>query len=255
MDQREREDLAQGQPFHVAVIGGGITGLSAAFALKERAEQAKVALRCTVLEQSPRWGGKILTYRADGLVMEAGPDSLLARKPAGVELIRKLGVAAELVGTQPRAHQSYILHRGRLELIPPGTNLGIPTRLTAFANSRLLTWRGKLRALADLVLPVGALPEDLTVGEFMRRRLGHEMVDHVIEPLLAGIYAGRIDRLSLMATFPQFRQMLEQHGSLIRGAMHARRASAASWSSSAAATSTSATTSTDTASTDRAQHG
>lgn len=209
---------------HIVVIGGGITGLSAAFTLKQRADRNKLPLRCTILEQDNRLGGKIRTYREDGLVLEGGPDSMLARKPAGVNLIRELGIESEMVGTNPGAHKTYILHQGKLERLPPGTNMGIPTQFTPFATTKLLSLRGKARATLDLVIPPGPQDKDISLGRFLRRRLGDEVVNSIAEPLLAGIYAGSVDDLSLAATFPQFRAMEQSHRSLILGTLAARRA-------------------------------
>ncbi|SFV04103.1 protoporphyrinogen oxidase [Alicyclobacillus macrosporangiidus] len=224
-----------GQRTRVVIIGGGITGLAAALALKDRADGERMPIRVTLLEQASRVGGKVRTYREHGFVMEAGPDSLLARKPAGVGLIRRLGVEGEMVGTSPQATKTYIAFRGRLEPIPPGTNMGIPTRWTPFARTRLLSPAGKARALWDLVLPRGNRDEDESVGAFLRRRVGDEVVDHIAEPLLAGIYAGSIDRLSLLATAPQFRRLEEQYRSLILGSIRERRAAARAAASRAAA--------------------
>lgn len=208
---------------HVVVIGGGITGLSAAFALKQCADVDKLPIRCTVLEQDHRLGGKIRTYREDGMVLEAGPDSILARKPAGVGLMREMGVEGEIVGTNPTAHKTYILHDGRLERLPPGTNMGIPTHFSSFASTKLLSLPGKLRAALDFVMPPAAGQADMSLGSFLRRRLGNEVVDNIAEPLLAGIYAGSVDTLSLAATFPQFRNLEKKHRSLIRGSIAQRR--------------------------------
>jgi protoporphyrinogen/coproporphyrinogen III oxidase len=208
---------------HVVIIGGGITGLSAAFALKQRADKDKLPIRCTVVEQDNRLGGKIRTFREDGLVLEAGPDSILARKPAGVGLIRDLGVESETVGTNPTAHKTYILHNGRLERLPPGTNMGIPTQIAPFATTKLLSWSGKARAVMDFVLPPVSAEGDMSLGSFLRRRVGNEVVDNIAEPLLAGIYAGSVDALSLDATFPQFRNLERKHRSLVRGSIAQRK--------------------------------
>ncbi|MCL6516941.1 protoporphyrinogen oxidase [Alicyclobacillus sp.] len=216
-----------GSRARVVIVGGGITGLAAALALKELADRERRPLQVTVVEQASRVGGKVRTYREHGFVMEAGPDSLLARKPAGLDLIRRLGVESELVGTSPQATKTYIAFRGRLEPIPPGTNMGIPTQWAPFARTRLLSPAGKARALWDLVLPRGQREGDESVGAFLRRRVGDEVVEHIAEPLLAGIYAGRIDRLSLLATAPQFYRLEQEHRSLILGSIHDRRARAA----------------------------
>lgn len=213
------------RPKHLVIIGGGITGLSAAYQFMKRCQGQDPAVQCTVLEQSPRFGGKILTHRENGFVMEGGPDSMLARKPSGIQLIRELGLESEVVGTNnnPAAQKTFILFRGRLEPIPPGTNMGIPTQLAPFASTRLLSLAGKLRALLDLVIPARRDVTDESLGGFLRRRLGNELVNRLIEPLLAGIYAGSVDELSLQATFPQFQRMEREHRSLIRGSLGNRR--------------------------------
>ncbi len=208
---------------HVVIVGGGITGLSAAYTLFRRTKQDQLNLTCTVLEKDNRLGGKIRTHRENGFVMEEGPDSILARKPAGVELIRELGIESEIVGSNPEGMKTYILHDGKLESIPPGTNMGIPMQLRPFATTKLVSVPGKARALLDLVLPKSTVGSDVALGPFLRRRLGDEVVNNIIEPLLAGIYAGSVDELSLNATFPQFLQLEQEYGSLIRGSLRQRQ--------------------------------
>lgn len=208
---------------HVVIIGGGVTGLTAAFTLKQLASQENVALRCTVFEASSRLGGKILTHRERGFVMEGGPDSLLARKPEGTQLIRDLGIESEVVGSNTQSLKTYILHHGRLETMPPGTNMGIPAQIAPFASTKLLSPSGKARALMDLVLPKSTLEGDESLGHFLRRRLGDELVNNIVEPLLAGIYAGSVDELSLQATFPQFQTLESKYRSLILGSIAQRK--------------------------------
>jgi protoporphyrinogen/coproporphyrinogen III oxidase len=201
----------------VVIIGGGITGLSAAYYLEKKAREQGVDVRPVLLEADDRLGGKIQTETVDGFVIELGPDSFLVRKPAAVNLCRELGITGELVGTNPNARKTYILHQGKLHRIPQGLNIGIPTQFVPFATTGLLSWSGKLRAGLDLVIPRGKQQGDQPLGAFLERRLGSEVVDHMAEPLLAGIYAGDLRKLSLRATFPQFEQLEQKYGSLVRG--------------------------------------
>jgi len=202
--------------FHVTVVGGGITGLSAAYYLHKTVAEEGLPVQLTLLEADNRLGGKVHTVYRDGFIIEQGPDSLLARKPAGPRLIADLGLEHETVRNQ--TGQSYVLFRNRLYPIPEGAVMGIPTKWTPFATTPLISPIGKLRALfGDLLLPRSPQQTDQSAGHFFRRRLGNELVDRLIEPLLSGIYAGNIDELSLMATFPQFYHQEQQYRSLMIG--------------------------------------
>lgn len=208
--------------YRIAIVGGGITGLTAARRLAKQAQERHSDIHLTVFERSNRLGGKVLTYRDGGLTLEAGPDSMLARKPAGVGLLRELGLESEMVNTNPRATHTYIVKHGRLEPMPLGTFIGIPMDVSSFLQTNLLSSAGKVRALLDLLLPKSNLARDVSLGQFLRSRLGDEWVDHLAEPLLAGIYAGKIDTLSLRSTWPQFVEMAAKYRSLIIGARAAR---------------------------------
>jgi oxygen-dependent protoporphyrinogen oxidase len=211
----------------VVIVGGGITGLSTAYYLEQAAKARGKHLRCVLLEADRRLGGKIKTDLIDDFVIEAGPDSFLQRKPQAVQLCRELGIAGELVGTNPHNRKTYILHKGKLHRIPQGLNIGIPTQFLPFVTTGLLSLSGKLRAGLDLVLPKRPSNGDQSLGFFLERRLGTEVVDYLAEPLLAGIYAGDLRKLSLRATFPQFEQLEQQYGSLVRGMLaQARQAKA-----------------------------
>src|SRR5215831_8100288 len=209
---------------HVVIIGGGIAGLAAAYVLQERARAAEIPLACTLVEARERLGGVILTERIDGFVIEAGPDSLLTQKPWGVELCRQLGIGDRLIGTNDRQRKIYILWRGRLYPLPEGLMLIVPTRLHPLLRSRLLSWPGKIRMGLEYFLPPQASEADESLGAFVRRRLGQEALEKIAEPLLAGIYAGAIDSMSLLATFPRLRELEVGHGGLIRGMLAQRRA-------------------------------
>jgi oxygen-dependent protoporphyrinogen oxidase len=232
MNARERADrgqmpqssvLSPHHPRHVVIIGGGIAGLSTAYALQEQARLAKIPLACTLVEARERLGGVILTECVDGFVIEAGPDSLLTQKPWGLELCQSLGIGDRLVGTNDRQRTVYILWGGRLQALPAGLMLIVPTRLGPLLRNRLLSWRGKLRMGLEYVLPPRPSDGDESLAAFVRRRLGGEALDKIAEPLLGGIYAGSSHDMSLLATFPRLRELEVTHGGLIRGMLAQRR--------------------------------
>ncbi|GAB7388577.1 protoporphyrinogen oxidase [Bacillaceae bacterium] len=210
----------------VLVAGGGITGLSAAYYLCKLAKDAGIPLAVSVAERGTRWGGKIETERSENFVIEKGPDSFLARKSIVLELSKELGLEGELVGMNPEARKNYILRGKKLHLMPPGLLLGIPTKIVPFLRTGLISPLGKLRAALDLVLPRRKEESDEALGHFLRRRLGKEVAANIAEPLLSGIYAGDADSLSLLATFPQFRDLERKYGSLIKGMMYNRSSAA-----------------------------
>lgn len=200
----------------VLIVGGGIAGLSAAYGLAESAASRDSPTQCTLVEAAPRLGGKILTEQVGGFVIEGGPDSFLSQKPWGIELCRRLGLADRVIGTNQDRRKTYVYSKGRLEELPEGLALGVPTRLGPFLGSGLLSWKGKLRLGAELLIPRRREREDESLGSFFRRRLGDEALERIIEPLMTGIYAGDADSLSIQATFPRFPEMERQAGSIIR---------------------------------------
>jgi oxygen-dependent protoporphyrinogen oxidase len=200
----------------VAIVGGGIAGLSAAFAL------AKRGVEFVLLEARSRWGGVIRTETADGFLVEAGPDALFAQKPEGLALCRELGLGERLVPTNPNERKVYIARRGRLHPLPDGLFLTIPTRILPFARARLFSWPAKLRMGLELFIPRRRETTDESIAAFMRRRFGREALELLGEPLLAGIHSGDPERLSMRATFPRFLELEARYGSLIRGFLAAR---------------------------------
>jgi protoporphyrinogen/coproporphyrinogen III oxidase len=201
----------------VAVVGGGISGLSAAYDLERR------GLSVRVLEASHRPGGVIRTERFGGWVIDGGPDSLLVQKPAAVSLCRELGIADRLVPTlTPRT--AFVLRDGRLHPIVEGSFLGFPIKATALARSSLFTIAGRLRMACELLIPRPSASEDESIASFVRRRFGDEATDYLAEPLLAGIHAGDVDRLSVRALFPRLVDAERQRGSVIRAmrALHVK---------------------------------
>ncbi|MFB5265775.1 protoporphyrinogen oxidase [Paenibacillus enshidis] len=201
----------------IVVLGGGITGLSAAFYLQKLAGEKGVPLEITLVEQNDRLGGKLHTVYRDGFMIEKGPDAFLARKTSVLELTAELGMEADLVSTRASAKTACILHNGKLHPMPMGFILGIPTRMSSFIRTGLISPLGKARAALDLILPARKGSEDESLGDFIERRLGKEVLEQITEPLLSGIYAGDTRYLSLLSTFPQFRQMEQRHRSLIKG--------------------------------------
>lgn len=199
----------------VVIIGGGITGLATAYYLQKEIKEQSLPLEVKLFEASDRFGGVIHTAKKDGFIIEKGPDSILARKASALKLIKEVGLEDKVVSNT--AGKSYIYARGKIHSMPEGAFMGIPTQVTPFAVSGLFSPLGKLRAAGDFILPRGKEKSDQSLGEFFRRRLGDEIVDNLIDPLLSGIYAGDIDRLSLMSLFPMFYQMEQKHRSLVLG--------------------------------------
>lgn len=199
----------------VVVIGGGITGTTAAYYLQKVIKEQQLPIECKLIEATHRLGGKIQTVVRDGFVIERGPDSFLARKQSASRLIHEVGLQDKIVHNA--TGKSYILVNGKLYAIPGGAVMGIPTKIRPFLMTGLFSPLGKLRAAFDFILPPTKVEGDLSLGQFFRRRLGDEVVENLIEPLLSGIYAGDIDQLSLMATFPQFFHVEQKHGSLVLG--------------------------------------
>lgn len=153
----------------IAVVGGGITGLSAAYYARKWLRKRRIDAGITIIEETNRLGGKIRTLHRDGFTIEQGPDSFIARKTAVLELTKELGLEHLLVGTNPRAKQNFILHQGRFHPMPPGLMLGIPTQMWPMVKTGLLSPIGKLRAGLDLLLPAKRDETDESLGGFIRR--------------------------------------------------------------------------------------
>lgn len=199
----------------IVIIGGGITGLSAAYYLQKAIKEKGLPYEFQLIEATHRLGGKIQTVTRDGFTIERGPDSFLARKLPGSKLVKEVGLGDELVHNS--TGQSYVLVKENLHPMPEGAVMGVPTKISPFVTTGLFSPIGKLRAAADFVIPKTKHEGDQSLGMFFRRRLGDEVVENLIEPLLSGIYAGDIDRLSLKSTFPQFLHAEQRHRSLIVG--------------------------------------
>ncbi len=212
------------RPRTVAIVGGGISGLATAYALHEKAAKADVPLHCILLESDTSWGGKIVTHRVGDIVTEAGPDSFLSQKQAGLDLCMKLGLADQLVNTNETAKKASVLHAGRLHDLPEGLLSFVPKQLGSFVRSDLLTWTGLARMGLEFAVPPGPSTGDESLAAFLRRRFGVQAFQRVLEPLMAGIYAGDAEQMSLRATFPRFFELEQRHGSVVRGMMAAKKA-------------------------------
>ena len=200
----------------VVVVGGGIAGLATAYELHRR------GLSFVVVERAPRLGGVILSEDVDGYTIDAGPDALLVQKPDGIRLCEELGLGDRLVPTTP-PRLAYVQRGGRLHPLPAASVLGIPTRLGPFINTPLFSLAGNIRMGAEILVPARRDDHDESIGAFMTRRFGREATTYLAEPLLAGIHAGDVDRLSLRALFPRFSDTEQAHGSLLRAFRRHRR--------------------------------
>jgi len=208
----------------IVIIGGGISGLAAAY----RLSQVASGLAMTLIESEHRLGGKIITERVDGFIIEGGPDTFVAFKPRGLGLCRELGLESRLHGTNERIRRTYVMRGGKLYELPEGLTGLVPSRFGPMLKTGLISPFGKMRMALDVVLPPCSANGDESLASFVERRLGRELYDRLIEPLMSGIYAGDGEQLSLAATFPQLRQMERDHGSLIKGMLAANRKTSAS---------------------------
>jgi protoporphyrinogen/coproporphyrinogen III oxidase len=199
----------------VVIIGGGITGMTTAFYLQKIIEEKQLPIELKLIEASHRLGGKMQTVVKDGFTIERGPDSFLARKVSMSRLAKEVGMEDQLIHNS--TGKSYVLVNDVLHSMPGGSIMGVPTEVGPFIKTNLFSIPGKIRAAADFILPRSPGGKDQSLGQFFRRRLGDEVVENLIEPLLSGIYAGDIDELSLMSTFPQFYEVEQKHRSLILG--------------------------------------
>lgn len=205
----------------VAIIGGGVSGLAAAY------ELSQLGIPFVLYEREPHCGGVVRTEYVDGYTIDAGPDTLLTHKPAAIDLCRALGLAALLHPQLSRT--TFIVRGGRLRPLPEASVMGIPTRWMPFATTNAFSWTGKLRMAAEVLLPAAPPANDESIASFIGRRFGREAVDYLAEPLLAGIHGGDPARLSMRSAFPEFLELEARDRSVIIGlrrAGHAARPSA-----------------------------
>ncbi|MGX9135864.1 protoporphyrinogen oxidase [Rummeliibacillus sp. JY-2-4R] len=203
------------QKQRVAVIGGGITGLTASYYLQQRAKEQNLPLEIVLIEASHRLGGRIQTLKKDNFIIERGPDSFFDQQNIVEDLAKQLGIENQLISHVPG--KTYVAVNNLLSPIPEGSILGIPTEMMPFAKSDIISWSGKVRAACDLFLPPLNVKEDQSLGGFLRKRFGQEVVENLIEPVLSQIYSGDIDQLSLHETLPVLAEACMKHRSVIKG--------------------------------------
>lgn len=208
---------------HVTIIGGGIAGLSTAFYLQKKSREAGRAIDYTLLDSELRFGGKIITTKVDDFVIEGGPDSFVTMKPWGTQLCKDLGLDSQIIPTNDHRRNIFVLRNGKLTKFPGGYRLTVPTEFVPFALSPLISPLGKLRMGMDLFIPPRSETGDESLGSFIRRRLGSEALDKIAGPIMAGIYVADPDQLSMQSTFPQFLQMEQKYGSLIKAMQQAKK--------------------------------
>jgi len=206
----------------IAIIGGGISGLSAAFYL-EKARAAGNELQYTLFETGQRLGGCLSSDRIEGCLVEAGPDSFLTEKPWALTLCKELGIADQLIGSNDAQRKTYIVVHGRLVVMPDGLMFMVPTKLVPTALSPLFSWNTKIRMARELLHPPRPMQDDETVAQLVERHFGAEVVDRLADPLLSGVYGGDAGKLSARAVLPRFVEMEEKYGSLSRAMLAAHQ--------------------------------
>jgi oxygen-dependent protoporphyrinogen oxidase len=188
---------------------------------------AKKGIGCTLIERQARLGGVIDTERIQGCVLEAGPDSFISQKPWALDLIRELGLRDDVIGSNDHLRKTYVVKRGRLVPLPDGLMLMIPTKILPLLRTPLLGFGTKLRmGLEWFRRPAASALQDQSVADFIVRHYGQQAVDYLAEPLLAGVYGGDPDRLSVTSVLPRFADLEQKYGSLTRGVLHERRKTA-----------------------------
>ena len=222
----------------IVVIGGGITGLAAAYRVRELAAAHEFPIEVVLLEAGKRIGGALATMRHEDCILECGADSFLAEKPAAIALAERLGLGDQIVRTQEQYRKTFVVRSGRLIAIPEGFSLMAPTYFGPILRSPLFSVAGKLRMMIEPFIRRRRSRADESLAAFVTRRLGREVLERVAQPLAAGIYTADPDQLSAAATMPRFVAMEDRYGSLVRGlraaaatrGAEARTTSGARWS-------------------------
>jgi oxygen-dependent protoporphyrinogen oxidase len=207
----------------IAIIGGGIAGLSAAYVLEKEAADNDISIEIDLIEKKSRIGGNILTERIDDFIVEGGPDCVFSEKPASLKLCEKLGLEEELLKTREEKKGTYVYWNNKLHDLPEGVILMIPTMIMPILLSSLISFPGKMRMALEPFIPKRSNLAEESLSHFVTRRLGKELLDKIAEPLVAGIHAGNPETMSITASFPRFVELEQKHGSLIRGMLSRRK--------------------------------
>ncbi|MDI6821925.1 MAG: protoporphyrinogen oxidase [Actinomycetota bacterium] len=207
----------------VVIVGGGISGLTAAYKIRKKSSEANLPIEVLLIEEKKRLGGIFLTEKANDFLIEGGPDSFESEKPHTLALAEELGIAERVIGCNEEAHLTFIFWNNKLWSLPRGLLALAPTRISSIFLCPLLSWSGKMRALLDFMIPpLGNKDEEISLAEFYKRRFGKEVFDRVVEPLLGSIYACIPEIISIKSCWPRALILEKEYGSLLRG-MLARR--------------------------------
>ncbi len=207
---------------HVVIVGGGITGLSAAYHLEQMAADAELAI--TLVESDARVGGRVDTEYTEGYLLDTGPDSFMGQKPWAVQLCRELGMEDEVI--RPLARKFYMLHDGKLHSVPHELVTLVPSKPEALWKASFLSMQAKTRASMEGLVPAQHEREDESLSAFMRRRFGEEFALRFAEPMMGGVHAGHPDRMSMRSIYPMYWEMEQSKGSITRALMERRAAAA-----------------------------